>query len=157
MFKSIYDTHPGHQTSFMNFLPPSIAIHCILLVKFTCLTVLFHNLSVGPLWSSSRSRTPCFILHTFLYPIIFFLQHMSIPSQRQVSSFYFGGYPNFLITQRKMNQMGSPSIENQIDPVCLLDRTPACHRQTDGQTDRHRTIVCTALRSVECMHNAEKS
>jgi len=32
-------------------------IHSILLVQFTCLTVLFHNLSPGPLWSTSWSGT----------------------------------------------------------------------------------------------------
>jgi len=47
---------------------PSTTIHSIIffsiifLVQFTCLTVLFHNLSPGPLWSSSWSGTLCFIL-----------------------------------------------------------------------------------------------
>ena len=36
-------THPDHQTSFINF------IHLLLLVQFTCLVVLLHNLSPGPL------------------------------------------------------------------------------------------------------------
>jgi len=37
---------------------------------------------LGPLWSSSWSWTLNFILHTFLYPIIiFFSQHMPIPTQ----------------------------------------------------------------------------
>jgi len=34
------------------------------------LTVLFHNLSPGPLWSSSWPGTIYFILHTFLYPVL---------------------------------------------------------------------------------------
>jgi len=37
-------------------LPPSTTIYSILLVQFTCLTVLFHNLSPGPLWSFSLSE-----------------------------------------------------------------------------------------------------
>ena len=41
-----------------------------------CSTVLFHNLSPGPLWSTSWSGTLYFILHAFLHPIIFFSQHM---------------------------------------------------------------------------------
>jgi len=34
-------------------LPPSTTIHSVLLVQFACLTVLFHNLCQGPLWSIS--------------------------------------------------------------------------------------------------------
>ena len=45
-------------------------IHSILLVQFTCMTVLCHNLSPGPLWSSSWSGALYFILHAFLHPII---------------------------------------------------------------------------------------
>jgi len=39
------------------------------------------SLQTGPLWSSSWHGTLYFILHTFLCPIIIFLQHMHIPSQ----------------------------------------------------------------------------
>ena len=54
--------------------------HSILLVQFTCLTVLFHNLSPGRLWSSSWSGALYFVLHTFLHPIFtFFSQNMPIP------------------------------------------------------------------------------
>jgi len=46
------------------------------------LTVLFYNLSPGPLWSTSWYATLYFVLHTFLHPIIIFLsQHMHISSQ----------------------------------------------------------------------------
>ena len=70
-------THLDHRTSFLNFL--HLQINSILLVQFT---VLFDNLSSGPLWSSSWSWTLYFILHAFLHPmIIIFSQHMSIPSQ----------------------------------------------------------------------------
>ena len=41
-------------------------IHSILFVQFTCLTVLFDDLSRGPLWS----WTLYFILHAFLHPVI---------------------------------------------------------------------------------------
>jgi len=50
--------HPVHQISFMNFLQ-LLRIRGILFVQFTCLTVLFHNLCPGPLWSSSWSGTLC--------------------------------------------------------------------------------------------------
>ena len=60
----------------------STTIHTILLGQFTCLTVFFHNLSPGPLWSSSWSGAHYFIPHAFLHPIIIFpLQHMPTPSQ----------------------------------------------------------------------------
>ena len=63
-------------------LPPSITIHSILPVRLTCLTVFFHNLYPGFLWSTSWPSTLNFILHVFLHPIIvFFSQHMPIPSQ----------------------------------------------------------------------------
>ena len=45
------------------------------------LTVLFHNLSPCPLWSSSWTGTLYFILHAFLHPVVIFLQHMPIPTQ----------------------------------------------------------------------------
>jgi len=36
-------------------------IHCILFVQFTCLTVLFNNISPGPLWSwTLRYDTRCY-------------------------------------------------------------------------------------------------
>jgi len=46
---------------------PSTTIYSILLVQFSCLTVLFHNLSPGPLWSSSWSGALYFTLHAFLH------------------------------------------------------------------------------------------
>jgi len=62
-------------------LPPSITIHGILPVQFTCLTV-FSTISLQVFFGLPRPGTLHFILHTFLHPIIvFFLQHMSIPSQ----------------------------------------------------------------------------
>ena len=75
-------THPGHRTSFINFLHLLRSIASILCVQFMCLTVLFDNLSPGLLWSSSWSWTLYFILHAFLHPvIIFFSQHMPMPTQ----------------------------------------------------------------------------
>ena len=71
----IHSSHLSWSTDIRYQLPPSTTIHGILLVQFTCLTVLFHNLSPGHLWSSSWSGTLYFILHTFLHPIIFFSQH----------------------------------------------------------------------------------
>jgi len=56
--------------------------YSILLVQFTYLTVLFHNLSPGPLWSFSWSWALYFIIHAFLHPIIMFVsQHTPISSQ----------------------------------------------------------------------------
>ena len=49
--------HPGHQTSFINFLH-------LLRSEASSLKVLFHNLCPGPLWSTSWSATLYFILHT---------------------------------------------------------------------------------------------
>jgi len=60
-------------------LPPSIMIHGILPVQFTCLIFFFHNLSPSFLWSTSWSTNwhPLLDAHTFLHPIIvFFLQHV---------------------------------------------------------------------------------
>jgi len=36
-------SHPSWSPDILYQLPPSTTIHCILLVQFTCLTVLFHN------------------------------------------------------------------------------------------------------------------
>ena len=68
-------TH-SHPLDILYQLPPFTTIHSILCVQFTCLTVFFDNLPPGPLWSSSWSWTLYFILHAFLYPHIFFSQHM---------------------------------------------------------------------------------
>ena len=63
-------------------LPPFTTIHGILPIQSMCFTVFFHNLSSSFLCSTSWPGTLHFILHTFLHPIIiFFSQHMPIPSQ----------------------------------------------------------------------------
>ena len=55
--------HPNHRTSFINFLHLLLStLHSILFIQFTCLTVLFDNLSPGPLWTSSWVLNP--LLHT---------------------------------------------------------------------------------------------
>jgi len=65
-----------------NPLSPSTTNHGILRIQSTCSAVFFHNLSPSFLWSTSWRGTLHFILHTFLHPIIiFFSQHMPIPSQ----------------------------------------------------------------------------
>jgi len=58
----------GQVFSVLFFSETQCTFHSILLFQFTCLTVLFHNLSLGPLWSSSWAGTVYFILHTFLHP-----------------------------------------------------------------------------------------
>ena len=67
-------SHPSWLSNVLYQLPPSTVIHSILFVQFTCLTVLFHKLSPGPVRSTFWSGTLYFILHTFLHPIIIFLQ-----------------------------------------------------------------------------------
>ena len=47
-------------------LPPSVTIHGILPVQFTCLTVFLHNLCPGFFWSTSWYGTLHFILHTYI-------------------------------------------------------------------------------------------
>jgi len=80
--RNIHPLTPGLVSDIIYQLPPSTMIHSMFLVQFICLIALFHNLSSRPLWSSSGSGTLYFILHTFLHPIIiFFLQHIPIPSQ----------------------------------------------------------------------------
>ena len=54
-----------------------VIIDSILFIQFICLTVLFDNLSPGPLWSSSCSWTLYFILHAFLHPIIILISQLS--------------------------------------------------------------------------------
>ena len=59
------NSQPSWSSNILYQLP---TIHSILLVHCTCLAVLFHNVSPGPLWPSSWSGNICFILHTFLHP-----------------------------------------------------------------------------------------
>jgi len=46
-------SHPSWSSDILYQLPPFTTIHSILCVQFMSLTVLFDNLSPGPLWSSS--------------------------------------------------------------------------------------------------------
>ena len=81
--ETLTHSHPTWSSDIVYHLPPFTTIHGILFVHFMCLTILSHNLSPGPLWSSSWSLTLNFILHTFFHPIIIiFLQHM--PYQRSL-------------------------------------------------------------------------
>ena len=59
-------SHPSWSLDILYQLPPFATIHSILFVHFTCLTVLFDNLSSGPLWSCSWSWILYFILHAFV-------------------------------------------------------------------------------------------
>ena len=65
-------SHPSWSSDILYQLSPSTTIHSILLVQFMCLTVVFHKLSPGPLWSSSWSGNLYFMLHAFLHPIVTF-------------------------------------------------------------------------------------
>ena len=74
-------THPPSWSSSLYHLLPSIMIHGIFPVQITCLAIFLNNLSPCPLWSTSLFGALHLIFHTFLHPvIIFFLQHMPIPS-----------------------------------------------------------------------------
>ena len=80
--RNIHPLTPVEVISCPDLLHPSITIHGILPVQFTCLTVFFHNLSPSFLCSTSWPGTIHFILYTFHHPIIvFFSQQMPIPSQ----------------------------------------------------------------------------
>jgi len=48
-------SHPSWSSNILYHIPPPTVIHSIIVVQYTCLAVLFHNLSPGPLWSSSWS------------------------------------------------------------------------------------------------------
>ena len=75
-------SHQSWSSIILHLFPPSITIHGILPVQFTCLTDLLHNLCPSFLWFISWYGNLHCILHTFLHPIIvFFLQHMPKPSQ----------------------------------------------------------------------------
>jgi len=75
-------THTPSWSSSLYQLLPSTTIHSILPVQITCLAIFLHNLYPCPLWSTSWSGAFHLIFHTFLQQIsVFFLQHMSIPSQ----------------------------------------------------------------------------
>ena len=70
--RNIHPLTPIVVVSIPYLLLPSITIHGILPVQFTCLTVFFDNLSPSFLWSTFWPGTLHFILHTFLHPIIVF-------------------------------------------------------------------------------------
>ena len=80
--ETITHSHLSWSSIIPYLLHPSNTIHGILPVQSTCRTVFFHNLCPSFLWCTSWPGTLHFILHTFLHPIIvFFSQHMPIPSQ----------------------------------------------------------------------------
>jgi len=75
-------SHLSRSSIIPYLLHLSNTIRGILPVQSMCLTVFFHNLCPSFLWSTSWPGTLHFTLHTFLRPIIvFFSQHMPIPSQ----------------------------------------------------------------------------
>jgi len=56
------NSQPSLSSDILYQLPPSTTIYSnlftyLLFIQFMCLTVLFHNLPPGPLWSSSWSGT----------------------------------------------------------------------------------------------------
>jgi len=59
-------SHPSCSSDILYQLPLPTTIYSILLVQFTCLTVLFHKLSPGVLWSSTWSGALYLILHALL-------------------------------------------------------------------------------------------
>ena len=103
--KTFIHSQPSWSSDIPYHLPKCTMIHSIVLVQLTCLIVFFHNLSLGPLWSSSWSGTLYFILHTFLHPITCPYHHSlfrcstnvtsSIPNLSLRSLF---GNPSFALT-----------------------------------------------------------
>jgi len=80
--RNIHPLRPIVIIKYPYLLPASDTIHGILHIQSMRFTVFFHNLCPSFLWSTSWPGTLHFILHTFLHPIIiFFSQHMPIPSQ----------------------------------------------------------------------------
>jgi len=73
--KTFTHSHLSWSSVIPYLLPPSVTIHGILPIKFTCLTVFFHNLCPSFLWSASWPVTLHLILHTFLHSVVLFLQH----------------------------------------------------------------------------------
>ena len=53
----------------------------------------------------------------------------------------FWRYSNFLLTQVEVRSRA----KNQLDSFSSFDRTPACDRRWDRETDRHRAIASSAL------------
>jgi len=53
--ETLTHSHPSWSSDIFYQLPPSTTIHFILVDQSTYLTVFFHNLSAGPLWSTSLS------------------------------------------------------------------------------------------------------
>jgi len=77
-------SHLSWSSIISYLLPPSIMIHGILSFNLRASLSLSLSLSLSPsfLLSTSWPGTLHFILHTFLHPVIvFFSQHMPIPSQ----------------------------------------------------------------------------
>ena len=88
-------SHPSWSSDILYQLPPSTTIHSIPLVQFTCLTVLFLNLSPGPLWSSCWSR--------ILYSMHFFTQSSSpfrntCPYHRSCNTNVMSPVPNLTLS-----------------------------------------------------------
>jgi len=77
-------THLWWSSIIPYLFPPSITIHGIMSVQFTCLTVFFHNLSQSFIWFTatlSLAPSTSYSIHFITYIIVFFLQHMPITSQ----------------------------------------------------------------------------
>jgi len=75
--------HPDHPV-FISFfhLPRSIASSLFKLRAWQSFCTTSVHVLLCPLWSTSWSGALHLIFHTFLHPfIVFFLQHMPIPSQ----------------------------------------------------------------------------
>jgi len=71
--ETVTHSHPTCSSDILYQLPPSTTIYSIILVQFTCLTVLFHNLSPGLLWSSRKVVTQCIELLPTPWSVLNFL------------------------------------------------------------------------------------
>ena len=87
--KTFTHSHPSCSSDILYQLPPSTTIYSILLVQFTCLTVLFHYFSPGPLWSSLGLKpSTTYSIHFFTKSSSSFRNTMSIPSQPLCTAYF---------------------------------------------------------------------
>jgi len=102
--------------------PPSVTIHGIIPVQFTCLTIFFHNLCPSFLWSTSWPGTVSFILHTFLHTSIYrktsnkrprrLFEHLTNTPRRLIETRRLLGTQHLFVSCTKWQMLVPVSQEN---------------------------------------------
>ena len=139
--KELTHSHPSWSSDILYQLPPFTMIHSILCVQFTCLTMLYDNLSPGPLWSSSWSWTLYFLLHAFLHPvIIFFSQHMPIHAHAL--------FIIIIITSWRRDVLWHVSSSEQCRECWMMDAAAETHAT-------HPMLLSTYLPCQSCTTNTQ--